>query len=277
MTRLPGVTYGNPPRAAGPALIPYPPRGICLHNTGNRKSNAWSEAGYAHTRDDPRAGWTSAHFYVDSTSVIGSVPLDQQAWAAYDANAFAWHVEMAQWWEPSTLSRTAHLFAQLAILGQIPAVKLTPGQLRLGNRGMFGHWDVTQAYQGDHDDPGPDFGWSAFLDQVRGYLPQSARPVARQGEQAMHVATLNAGQGTVITSPTVVGGSGWLHLSAAFGDVPVRVAMYLDGWAVYEETVPDMGRHKSFQVTDKVSKITVQHTGNAAMLSVDLTPDHPYA
>lgn len=172
-TRIPGVAYGARPKGMGPALL-WPPRLIVVHDTGNTAS-ATAEAHYAATRDDAESKWTSAHAYVDTRQVVGSVPLNTQAWAAYSyANAHGWQVEMVghnageeDAVPAATVERTAALVAQLAGLADIPLAKLTPAQVAAGQRGICGHRDITMGlHVGDHTDPGPRFDWNRFINLV---------------------------------------------------------------------------------------------------------------
>lgn len=167
-SRLSGITYGPTPAGYGPALD-LPPRLIVLHDTSNDAS-ANAEAQYAHTRTDDHK--TSAHFYVDSTEIIGSVPLDSQAWAAYNyANGHGWQIEMCGYnagtagaVPAATIDRAAQLVARLAALGGVPLVKLTPADVAAGKSGICGHYDITTGlHVGTHTDPGPSFDWAAFL------------------------------------------------------------------------------------------------------------------
>lgn len=174
--RLAGVQYWNPPRGYGGGLDA--PRLVVLHDTANPRSSARNEATYAATRTDSRDRWTSAHFYVDEHEAIGSVPLDKKAWAAFEANAFAWHIEMCyrDGGVPLvTRQLTARLIAALCRLGAIPMAKVGPAGVKVA-RGVCGHWDVTQAYAGNspnphyHTDPGKDFAWVQFMALVTGNL-----------------------------------------------------------------------------------------------------------
>lgn len=183
-SKLPGVPYYAPPRAAEVArALAAPPRWLVLHDTSNL-ATATAEAHYAATRTDAQSNWTSAHFYVDTSGPLGSTPLDVQAWAAYsEANAHGWHVEMCGYNAGTTgavpavtVDLTARLFAQLADLGGIPIRHCGPSQVAASMHGIVGHWDITQGlHVGSHDDPGPAFDWNAFIDKVLAYS-QSSEP-----------------------------------------------------------------------------------------------------
>lgn len=182
-TYLPNTQYGASPRGMGPALD-LPPRWIVIHDTSNT-APATAEVHYAATRTDDRGNWTSAHFYVDPSAVLGSVPLDHQAWAAFpNANEHGWHIEMCGLdagspgaVSPETLARTAGLVAQLAELAGLPVRHVDAAGIAAGERGITGHLDFTLAEHrtGGHTDPGPRFDWDHFLGLVdarlTGYRP----------------------------------------------------------------------------------------------------------
>lgn len=178
-TQLAGVPYAQLPKAAGAdvrsALDPSP-RLVVIHDTSNDATKE-QEARYAATRTDPSSRWTSAHFYVDTTGPLGSVPLNIRAWAAYAyANRYGIHLEMCGYnagkpgaVPPKTIGITAGLTRQLCELFDIPMVKLSPAEVAAGKRGICGHWDITTGLGvGTHDDPGPKFDWSAFIAAVKG-------------------------------------------------------------------------------------------------------------
>lgn len=175
--RLPGVTYAALPKAAARASsLSLPPRLVVIHDTSNNASAA-AEASYAANRTDSASTWTSAHFYVDGTGPLGSVPLNIQAWAAYSyANSHGWHIEMCGYnaglpgaVPAKTIGLTAGLTRQLCELAGIPMVKLSPTDVAAGKRGICGHRDITIGLNvGTHDDPGPNFDWPAFIAAVNG-------------------------------------------------------------------------------------------------------------
>jgi len=174
-TQLAGVPYAALPTAATVAsALAFPPRLVVIHDTSN-SATAQQEALYAASR--PIDGATSAHFYVDGNGPLGSVPLNKQAWAAYSyANGNGFHIEMCGYnagqrgaVPPVTIGHTARLVRKLCDLAGIPMVKLGPGEVAAGKRGICGHWDITTGLGvGTHDDPGPAFDWAAFIAAVNG-------------------------------------------------------------------------------------------------------------
>jgi len=119
----------------------------------------------------------SAHFCVDSDTVVQCVDLDRRAWHA-PPNTGSIGIEHAgfaaqsrsQWLDPygtAMLTRSAALTAWLSALLDIPVVKLTAADLLAGRRGLCGHVDVSKAWhKTDHTDPGAAFPWDWYLDQV---------------------------------------------------------------------------------------------------------------
>lgn len=200
MDRLPGVEYAAPPVTTNSAApLAWPPRLIVIHDTGNPSSTRYGEASYAHTRS--LSGATSAHFYVDTGGVLGSLSLGKCAWAAYGyANRNGIHIEMcgmntgtAHAVPAATIARTAALVRQLCDVAGIPAVKLTPSEVAAGKRGICGHWDITTGLGvGDHDDPGPAFDWPTFMRQING------APVAPSTRETKMFLAVRTSDGTVM-------------------------------------------------------------------------------
>lgn len=189
-TRIPGVTYAAMPKAGTKAsALPWPPRLVVIHDTGNNTSNAAGEASYAATRSDASSKWTSAHAYVDPDRVVGSLPLNLQAWAAYSyANRYGFHLELcrtAAGTAAATRTRAADIVRWLCEQADIPMVKLTPQQVAAGKEGICGHLDITVGLGvGDHTDPGPAFPWTEFMAQVTQQNAAGGGDVQLDGAQA---------------------------------------------------------------------------------------------
>ena len=121
----------------------------------------------------PRA---SAHYCVGQDAVIQCVRDVDVAWHAPGMNARGIGIEHQgyasqtheQWADESsleTLKKSAWLLNWLASEYQIPLRRLTVEQLKAGEKGVCGHFDVTNAFQGGrgHWDPGPNFPWQSYL------------------------------------------------------------------------------------------------------------------
>lgn len=123
----------------------------------------------------PRA---SAHFCVDSDSVVQCVRTGDVAWHAMSANRNGIGVEhagyarqsRADWlddYSRAELTVSAQLVARLCKTHGIPVAYVDADGLRTGERGITGHADVTKAFGGTHWDPGPGFPWDEYLALVR--------------------------------------------------------------------------------------------------------------
>jgi N-acetylmuramoyl-L-alanine amidase-like protein len=155
-----------------------PPIWIVLHDTegGDARSNAL----YFMNTEGRRV---SAHVVVDDTGACyRSVPDDEVAWAAGDANPRGLHIELAApegaatgWTRADWLRRdmllevaAAHVARWSDVWG-IPIRFVDAAGLRKGVSGITTHAEVTKAFGGDHVDPGPGFPLDDFLGRVRGY------------------------------------------------------------------------------------------------------------
>lgn len=112
----------------------------------------------------------SAHYGVDSDHVVQMVDEADTAWHARTANPFSIGIEHAgsaaqgpaQWaddYNRAMLARSAALAAAICARWGIPPVWLSADELRAGARGITGHRECTDAFEGGqgHGDPGPSF------------------------------------------------------------------------------------------------------------------------
>lgn len=144
---------------------------------------AWDVARYFAGANAPRA---SAHVCVDDRNAIGCVDWKDEAWHSGESstNFRSIGVEHSgyasqsreEWLDEyglKMLDRSARLFAEVGhgIFG-IPAVKLSPEQVRAGAAGICGHADVTYGFgvYGGHTDPGGQFPWDVYLDLINRYI-----------------------------------------------------------------------------------------------------------
>jgi N-acetyl-anhydromuramyl-L-alanine amidase AmpD len=191
---------------------------------------------------------TSAHYVVDPGEVIQCV---------YD-HTIAWHdgtntnsigVELcdpvdgpaARWTDSAhtnMLGRAADLVRDLCHLYDVPMLRLTPAQIRAGQRGICGHVDMRDAFPGrtTHYDPGPAFPWVTFLAAVRkdaamqeDDMPYREWPQADKDALCRDVWSWNVG------NPVVWDGKGdkpneaaYIALSFAEKRIVDRVCAYLD-------------------------------------------------
>lgn len=122
----------------------------------------------------------SAHYAIDPGEVIQCVHDSDVAWHCPGANRRGIGIEHCgmseqtpeQWADEgseSELRQSAVLVASLCQRYGIPPVKLSPGDIAAGTRGIAGHVDFTEAFStpGGHRDPGGNFPWQHYIDIVR--------------------------------------------------------------------------------------------------------------
>jgi hypothetical protein len=127
----------------------------------------------------------SAHYCVDSNSVVQCVRDFDVAWHAPGVNHDGIGIELAgtaaqtaaQWRDPTSqaiLRNAARVCAALCLRYVIPVHKLSIDEVRVPKRsGFLGHVDATYAFPGPmrtHTDPGLEFPWSDFLEMVKACL-----------------------------------------------------------------------------------------------------------
>jgi N-acetyl-anhydromuramyl-L-alanine amidase AmpD len=127
----------------------------------------------------PTAPNASAHYCVDQDSVVQCVKDSDVAWHAPGANHNGIGIEHAgyakqtpeEWADPAStamLLLSAKLVAGLCKKYGIPMVRLTPADLKAKKRGLCGHIDITNAFNGGkgHWDPGPNFPWVRYVEMI---------------------------------------------------------------------------------------------------------------
>lgn len=129
----------------------------------------------------------SAHYCVDSNSIVQCVREEDVAWAAPGANSDGIHVEhagranqtAAQWadaYSRKELDVSAGLVADITRRHGIPARWLSVADLKAGRRGITSHANVSLAFRkSNHTDPGPGFPSGAYVALVA----KKRKPVAR--------------------------------------------------------------------------------------------------
>ena len=157
--------------------------GVCIHTAECAETPAAAEAlaSWAAGQQAPRVSW---HYAVASDSITQSVLDTARAWAVgrNHAQDTGLHIELAgraaqtaeQWadaYSAAQLDLAARLVAHLCRVHAIPVRRLSVPELRAGERGIYGHADVTAAWPGTttHSDPGPAFPWAALIALARQY------------------------------------------------------------------------------------------------------------
>lgn len=124
----------------------------------------------------------SAHVCVDSDSAVRCVADKDTAWAAPGGNADGLQMELAGFarqtrtdWQDTyskgVLSEASVVAATWAKLHKLPVRKLSRAELKAGKKGFTTHADISAVYKrSDHTDPGANFPWDLWLDQIRDRL-----------------------------------------------------------------------------------------------------------
>ena len=145
---------------------------VVLHSTEG--GTAESVARYFTT---PQSGG-SAHLVVDDLDCYRCLRNIDIPWGAPGANTAGFHIEQcgyarwtkAEWLEHDlTLRRAAYKAALHANHFGIPLQWLSAAGLKRGLRGVTTHADCSQAFGGDHTDPGPFWPRRYFMRLVNGY------------------------------------------------------------------------------------------------------------
>ena len=133
-----------------------------------------------------KASQVSAHYCVDSNTVVQCVREKDIAWHARGGNTTSIGVELAgfarqnaeDWadaYSNAVLRRAASLVADVCRRRRIPVRWLVADDLVAGRRGITGHVEVSRAFRkSDHWDPGPAFPIDGFLARVRAAQKASA-------------------------------------------------------------------------------------------------------
>ena len=133
----------------------------------------------------PSASHASAHYGVDTDSIVQYVNERDIAWAAgHTANQRGIHIEVqgfarddaAAWFADQATGRAALLVRDVCDRRCIPMVWLDAAALLRGERGITSHAECSRAWrESDHTDPGAAFPIEAFMGLVRplGWTPEA--------------------------------------------------------------------------------------------------------
>lgn len=155
---------------------------IVLHCTDGAEGPTKAEDGALELASLPdNARKRSAHWFVDSDSIVQCVPLECEAWhAGRTANMFGEGIELCgrasqtsdQWMDAASLPMlaiAARLVRWRADALGIPLRMLTATQLRAHMAGITTHAEITRAFPAEttHMDPGAGFPMAAFMAAVQ--------------------------------------------------------------------------------------------------------------
>jgi N-acetyl-anhydromuramyl-L-alanine amidase AmpD len=158
---------------------------VVLHTmeATEKPNTAESVAAWFAGTSTPKA---SAHYCVDSDSVVQCVRDEDVAWHAPGANHNGIGIEHAgyakqtadDWGDEYSmrmLRLSAKLCAEVCRKWQIPVRRVVQTEVKTGVRGICGHADVSKAFgKSTHWDPGPSFPWETYLTLVESYFTGEA-------------------------------------------------------------------------------------------------------
>lgn len=229
---------------------------VVIHATDNT-AGAAAEAGYATHRPDK----TSAHFYIDDTTAIRALPLDNIAYGClYHGNQISVQLELcgpSNHLSDATIRRAAGIAAEICRTYNLPIQKITAGQVRNGAKGICGHGDITAAFpedHGDHTDPGAAFPWPTFINYI-----QAAANNANPGGDTM--ATLEGPQALQLQNSEAI-------LSAIRDDKPTVTGLN-NGTSIV--TAPNALHAHLVAIDTALANLTKQVTDIAAAIKATNT------
>ncbi len=172
---------------------------VVIHTTEGSAHAGSAEDGAAY--DARRTDGTSAHYYVDSDSLVQCVrTLNIAHTAMSQGNQRGIHYELcgrAAWsvdvwageYATAMLKRAARQAARDARKWGIPIRRATIAQMRSGEKGFCGHDDVRLAWgQTTHTDPGRYFPWNKFISMVQHEYDNMYAPKPMNGDGDMPTA-----------------------------------------------------------------------------------------
>jgi len=185
----------------------------------------------------------SAHFNVDSDSVVQSVKLMDVAWAAPGANHNGVQIEhagyarqtAADWadeYSEKMLHVSAALTADLCVKFKLPHAFVDAAGLLKGFRGFTTHAEVSKAWKKTtHTDPGPNFPMAHYLDLVKAAagpapIPQEVR------------AVVNAPVVGIMKHPSW---DGYIQIGADYGTFSHQAPNYGSAAGGVQENAPCVG------------------------------------
>lgn len=274
-----------------------PPTRVVIHATnsnvgfprGTRAGQALATARYFQLA----SARGSAHYIMDVAGEEHCLPDNVIAWHA-PPNSRSIGIEIcaeggnpsvapktytrAQWLDPQVwpaLKLAAERTWEICVRYGIPAVRLSPADLKAGKRGICGHVDVSQAFhQTDHSDPGPEFPWPEFMAAVTGGAAPAPAPAKTGDEHVADIQITVKPDGSfrrLITaaeagSSSAVFSKGWVKFAAGWGTATFRVCQ-LRGGAIMpggdRSFSPKVNEANSVPLLDGCEAVTLEGTATA--------------
>ncbi len=226
-SEYPDTTWVGLPRAYGNGRDGKSVKLSIVHYTAGRAGPGQARAGAAY--DKRRTDGTSCHCFHDNLESVQEVWTKDRANAAFaKGNRLGIQHELCatnvsrDWWLNTpigygTLVRGANAVAWDCRTYGLQPRRLTVSEVRAtwnnyphAPGGICGHVDITNAFEGDHTDPGPQFPWDAFeqLVQAKLYVPTTGR----KGRNTM-IVYKNLTKNEWALTGTGLGASNWIEIS----------------------------------------------------------------
>lgn len=207
-----------------------PIKWIVIHSMEAPERGDMAESCANYFRNPPRSA--SVHFCADDNSVVQTALLTNTVAGAIGANRNGIHIEQAGYakqsgeeWSDSYSSKMIEdqvgpLVAKLCAMYGIPMKRLSVEELKAGHKGIVDHKTCSDAFGGDHWDPGPNYPWNKLIDYLGDYMPitedEEKRIAERTANRVKAILTADDGSwdGVMIKK----------NVSDAIGDIQVRSA-----------------------------------------------------
>jgi N-acetyl-anhydromuramyl-L-alanine amidase AmpD len=167
---------------------------IVIHSMEAPERGDMAESCANYFRNPPRP--SSVHFCADDNSVVQTALLTNTVAGAIGANRNGIHIEQAGYakqsgeeWSDSYSSKMIEdqvgpLVAKLCAMYGIPMKRLSVEELKAGHKGIVDHKTCSDAFGGDHWDPGPNYPWNKLIDYLGDDMPITDAEMDRIADKA---------------------------------------------------------------------------------------------